>query len=382
MGPLLSLIAVTSHAEQWYIEPWISLRSGYDDNVQLYVDNPKETFSLIGTVHADFGYRTKLTEVDFRARLSSRRYENVSDINADEGFFELDARSISERDIFGFQARQDYDTTRTSELETTGLIQSSVDRSRSYIQPYWQREVNERIMLMLSYGHTEVSYEAILVDYTNQAANLGLTYEYSPRTRLLGTFYGTAYEAKSISTRFDTLGTTFGARHQYNETINMSLSVGIAHTDSSYMVTPGQLESSTHSARLFDATLKKDWETVTLEVSAGISETPSGLGRLIRKNFLGMNWTKYFHQRLRLGISVQVYNNEKVGGLANAADERNYFSFKPRLVYELTEWALLSGEFRYRTQEYTASNSDPAESNAVFVSLRYNWPRQKNNRQE
>ena len=56
-------------------------------------------------------------------------------------------------------------------------------------------------------------------------------------------------------------------------------------------------------------------------------------------------------------------------------DQRSYYEVHPRLRWKLTRWWDVTASYRYRHQKYDGDD-DSAESNAVYLSLTYNWPRE------
>ncbi|MES9962296.1 MAG: hypothetical protein ABW116_02045 [Candidatus Sedimenticola sp. 20ELBAFRAG] len=365
-------------AGQWYFEPDASVRMGYDDNARFSSTNPEGSFSLTGTAQSDFGYRGDHSELTGVASWSSRRFDNLPDLDTDDQSLSLDLKTESELSQFGLQVMFDRDSTLTSELESTGLVQVSSRRERSHMKPYWQHDINERTQLNFAYDHTDVSYDDAaatgLVDYIHSTGNLGLTYQLLENTQLSFSVFGGNFEADAVNTEVDTLAFHAGAIHRFSETFTANLSVGVAANEASFKDSLDQMTSHNNSATLLDAGLTKEWESSRFELSASITETPSGHGRLLRRKALGMKLQTDYSERLNIALNAKIFRNKSGGGMNVAASDRNYFSVTPRFAYELSEWTSLTGEYRYRSQEFTSNNNSSAESNAFFVSLRYRWP--------
>ncbi|MES9887255.1 MAG: hypothetical protein ABW140_10615, partial [Candidatus Sedimenticola sp. 6PFRAG1] len=109
-------------AGQWYFEPDASVRMGYDDNARFSSTNPEGSSSLTGTAQSDFGYRGDHSELTGVASWSSRRFDNLPDLDTDDQSLSLDLKTESELSQFGLQVMFDRDSTLTSELESTGLV--------------------------------------------------------------------------------------------------------------------------------------------------------------------------------------------------------------------------------------------------------------------
>lgn len=132
---LCSLFSTSAPAEKWYWEPVFSARTGYDDNIRLEVDDPEGLFDSHLSADARFGFRTEVSDVKFQTALKTHQYDGADDLNYNEALFGVDASLRHELDTFGVDASVLRDSSRTSELDTTGSVATSIPRIKAYISP-------------------------------------------------------------------------------------------------------------------------------------------------------------------------------------------------------------------------------------------------------
>lgn len=381
MGTAVSLLVATqAMAEKWYVEPSASVRFGYEDNVRLVTSNEDSAFSTYLNVQAPFGFRTEVSDVNLSAQLESRRYDGLSDLNTDDQHLGLDAVFRSGLDLFSLQGSYERDSTRTSELETTGLVQSSKRRIGKNLNPSWTRALTERTSLELGYQYTDVSYQDAdltgLVDYRYDKATAGMVYKLSEKTDLHGNLSASKYDAPDADTEFKIYGLQVGVSLKVSEKLSASVSVGLTHTKSDYLGTGGGKEMSSDNAILLDLSVKKIYETMTVEGFLSTSETPSGYGRMLRRNAIGLSLHREPSPRTTFSFRGEVYENTSAGGFDVDSDDRLYYSLEPGLSWRATNWWTISSAYRYRRQDYTNSSTGAADSNAVFITASYVWPRE------
>ena len=100
-----------------------------------------------------------MSDVKFQTLLATHQYAGVEDLDYNEALFGVDASLRHDLDTFGLDASLLRDSSRTSELDTTGSVDTSIPRIRAYISPSWSRQLSETSQLQLNYAYTDVDYE-------------------------------------------------------------------------------------------------------------------------------------------------------------------------------------------------------------------------------
>ncbi len=371
-------------AEKWYFEPNVTIRTAVDDNVRLSVNNEESAFSTLITGKADFGFRTEVSDVKFYATLADRRYSGIADLNSQDKTLGLTTALRSGLNLYSFSGSIFRDSTRTSELETTGLVQANKQRTRISLNPSWTRTLTERASLKLGLAYTDVGYEDALntglVDYTYKQADAFWSYQLSPQTEAQLLANVSRYEAPVLRTQYDTYGVRAGFSHQLSETSSASALVGLSKTDSEFF-SGGVARQADDMALLLDLRYIKNMDEVqSFDVGLSMSESPGGSGDLLRATKLSFNAKRRLSTRLDFSLNASLTENETGGGVNNTGNDRTYLSLEPKLSWRATEWWNLTGGYRYRQQEYTSSSAGTADSNMIYFTARYTWPRENYNR--
>ena len=153
------------------------------------------------------------------------RYESESDLNTDDQFFNMDAAYRAELNLFRLEADYNRDSTRTSELETTGFVSESIRRNALILRPSYQRTLNERTSLQLGYSYTDVDYEEKgnrqgFIDYRYDVADFGVVYNLSERSNFQALLGVAKYDADNITSESTSYWFQLGLTYQFTERLN------------------------------------------------------------------------------------------------------------------------------------------------------------------
>ncbi len=370
-----------SSAGQWYDEPRVSLQLGYDDNVRFVERNEESSLTQKLSATTALGYRTEVTDVKAKVRADLKYYSQESDLDTDDQYLDLIAEHRSGLNLFGFDGKFIRDTSRTSELETTGRVRKSKRRHSTFLAPSWTRTLDERNSLQLGYTFNRVLYddsdETGLLDYYSHSARGSLFHDLGELTRLSATFTYTHYKVQDTSSKANDYGLVFGAVHAFSETFNASVAAGGRATTSEVRSEFGNRVSDTNYGFLLNASLEKRFERTVLTGRAVRELRPTGSGRLIDSRSVGLDLRHQLSERLTFLLDAKVFRNETNNNSFNQPDdeERTFLTINPRLRWQLTRWWGIAGSYRYRYQKYDDRN-DSAKSNAFFIDLTYQWPRE------
>lgn len=373
---LCLIVSGNAVAEKWYFEPVASLRLSFDDNVRLSPTNEEEDFSTLLVVDSRFGVRTEVTDIKFQLQLDAQRYQDLDDLDTNDIKLGMQTTHQIELDRFGLDLAYESDDSRNTEVESTGLVQTSSQRVLISIAPNWQRQLSERALVFANYNYSDIEYDGTgRIDYWTDSASLGFSYALSEKTTLQTSVNASRYEAESISSEYQTYGLRAGFNHNFTETFSSGLTVGLTHTESDFLVgvTP---TSATDNSWQLDASLKKKFQVTDIVASLSVTESPGSQGRLLRNEKLKLSVNRKLSERLAFSVTGTAYRNESAGGIDNTADSRTYYSLEPRLRWKATRWWTVVGSYRYRNQEFTETTNGDAESNALFVTVQYTWPRE------
>ncbi|RKT47479.1 DUF481 domain-containing protein [Thiocapsa rosea] len=363
-------------AEQWYFLPSFNLKTFYDDNVRLLINNPQGSFGTEAVARLAAGRATDISDVSLRAEINPKWYSEISSFDRTDARFNLASFRQLERNRIGFDARLEYESTDTSEEQTTGIVQVNKMRTRGFLNPKWRYTITERFYLNLSASYTDVSYEDVglvpLYNYTLSRGDGGVLYRFNERLNLFTNISYEHYEAKSIDNSSDTYGVAVGADYELTQTTKVRASGGFWSSRADFPVRGG-IESSDTTGMSGQIRLTKEFDVGKLILQADQGLIPSGSGSLLNNTALMFRLDYPLTPRWSLNLAARVYRNEDPGGGTNSFG-RDFVRASPTLVYQLTRSldVDLGYQYRYQDRENVAGS---ATSDTVFLTLRYNGRR-------
>nr|WP_274600197.1 outer membrane beta-barrel protein [Thiocystis violacea] len=368
----LVLLTASARASQWYVEPRVSLDTFYDDNVRLSTIDPRSTAGGNLTAAVESGRRTEESEIGLSAKVLSLYYTDASDLNETDGYLGFTSIYQLGRSRLGLDATFDYDSTLTSEVETSGLVQVEKRHQRVRVKPSWAYTLTDRARVEANLSYQDDTYQDVevipLFDYSFTTAGMSLIYGLTERAQVFGGLSYDKYDADQVDTQSSNYGVQAGASYLLTETMSLSSYAGVRNTHAETPTFFGT-EKTDNTGPIFQVELKKSYDQGQLRMSAERSLLPSSSGTLLDTTALRLSWDYQFEPRWKFLFSASGYRNRTPDGEVSR-DDRDYLAFSPSLQHQLTESLRLDLSYRYRWQEYDLQTSD-ASSNAVYLSLQY-----------
>jgi len=414
--PRLSLILLLalSHsvqAAEWSVEPRISARSGYNDNVRLTTADHDSVWEADVTPAVKFGVSTENQGLFGNADVSIRRFYGGSGANSsslldrEDYHFKVNSYHRTERNDFGANIEITQDSTLDTELDVTGqVIENRATRLSTILNPSWTRMLNEKTRLDLEYRFNRVEYsdevgQNNLVNYDYNTVSASLVRSFTERTQ--GTLSTSASRYKpETGLNSDTYALQAGLTRQHSETLSTSWLAGWRNTKSDTLVPTGvcfpdasasfpkcppgppvnfpvqtgtNKDETSNTGATYAVSITKTLERGSLGASLSRIATPSGEGELLDTTRLALTGEHRFTELLRSRLTVEYYERDTIvnaSGRGNSGtNTRNYFRIRPSITWQWQREWRLSGEYQYAENEQT--NGDTATQNAVYLTLTY-----------
>jgi hypothetical protein len=408
---MLTFLAALSHpaqAAQWSVEPRVSLRSGFNDNIRLTTADHDTVWEEALTPAVRFGVSKENQGLFGNADVSILRFYGGSGANSssllDRENYHLNVESYqrTERNDFGANLDITRDSTLNSELDETGqVISNRATRLSTALGPSWTRLLDEKTQLGLSYRFNRVEYsndkvgQNNLVDYDYNTATASLVRTFTPLTQ--GTL-STSFSRYKPETNLDsdTYAIQVGLTRSHSETLSTSWLAGWRQTKSDtltptgfcFFANPGasfpqcsggfpvqtgtEKDNVKNSGATYSASVNKLLENGALGASLTRIVTPSGNGELLDTTRLTLTGEHRFTETLRANLMSEYYKRHTIvnasGGNFESAD-KNFFRIRPTITWQWQREWLLTGEYRYARSKNT--NGDTASQNAVYLTLTY-----------
>lgn len=405
--PKLALFAAlaagpTLEAAEWVAEPSINLRGEFDDNIRLTSARHDEVWGMTLDPRLMLSRRSELLDLSVMGRLRASQYPSEDSLNTVDNFFDLAATRRLERGSVNASVSLINDTTLQDETLDfdTGLTINQIDRSERSLTLGGEYMFNEATWLEASVSMTTLDYDDGerygYLDYDYLTPGLRIVHQFDPQTQVFGILSHAKVEYDGdteLESKTDSL--QLGAAYDITETWKVSASVGSRRTRTSSLTPtlvapiPG-LEpfcgfffecqivyvptDSESTGLVYDATLTREFETGSLRLSASQSVTPSSTGTDTESTRVSLDGTHRFDAKLSAGLAVSYYQSSTVGDVTTNADNDRY-RVAPSLTWRLDEDMALTTGYSYTRVKRGSAGDDNVDSNAVFISLGYTWPR-------
>ena len=394
----LSLFSLTAQSAEWSIEPSVSVREEYNDNIRLTTLPHKSVWGTSLTPAVNFSSKTEISEITGGARLNFYRYSGEPNLDSNDQIFSLLSKYKTERNTFGLNGSYVRDSTLASELISTGVVQARKQRGNLTLNPSWTTFASERTWFTLDYQLSRVKYDdaaaAGLIDYNNQTASVSAVHRLSQQDQLSGTIYYSKYETSPANFKSNTTGLRLGITHDFSETFNGSLTLGTRSTLSKsqqnalvcpapvflcqfgfvpFEVVPFTTETRSRGYTL-NASLNKQFETTTLSGQISREANPSANGALVQADRIGLSVANKFAPTLTGSVDASIYRSRYIGNIITSSNSR-YYTVGPRLSWRMSEWWSLDTGYTHSRHEYDNASTAAATANSAFVLVRYDWPK-------
>ena len=407
---LLTMLLASSlpgQAAQWSVEPTVSLRSGYNDNIRLTTADHDSVWETTLTPAVKFGVSKETQGLFGNASASIHRFyggsgENSSSrLNREDYHLNVDSYQRTERNEFGANLNIIQDSTLQTELDQTGqVISDRATRLSMALGPSWTRSLDEKTQLNLGYQFNRVDYSNEigannLINYDYNTASASLTRSFTPLTQGTISTSFNRYEPET-GLNSDTYAIQAGLARQHSETLSTSWLAGWRQTKSDTLnptgfcvgAKPGagfpkctggfpvqtgtDTDEVNNTGATYTASMTKTLERGSLGASLTRIATPSGDGQLLDTTRLGLTGEHRFSETLRSNLTGSYYKRSTIvnasGGKPDSED-RNFFRIGASITWQWQREWLLSGEYSYAESDNT--NGDTATQNAVYLTLTY-----------
>lgn len=370
-------------AAEWTAEPSITVAAGVDDNATLTTAKHDSVSVWYVAPRAKFSRATETSNLNLDVYAIGTKYsgDQVNDTN--EQVLALSSTSqATERSRWGIGAelRRDFlfepssTGPGTGGLQDTdvGLTEVKVRRRATTFQPSWQYALSERSSLQFRYRLWDVEFEDVagtdLVDYRDHSLEATYTRVLTPKDALNIAAGASAYRPDEETGDADTVRLRAGVARAFTETLRGMFLVGASKTTEN--TSAGDKDAS---GWVFEAGLEQQSELTTLNGVISRDIQPSGAGRAVRSDQLRLSLDRKLSPKTELRLRANMFRNEVVEGAAPEVDRR-YVEVIPEFLWQWAPQWFTGLGYVYRREKFDA-NPESAESNAVYLSVAYEWQR-------
>ncbi|MHB8453974.1 MAG: hypothetical protein ACYDDO_04590 [Acidiferrobacterales bacterium] len=368
----------------------------YNDNIRLTTTAEPAVTGTVTTPSVNLSARQEAWDLTGMAQWRNSRYSGQNGLDSNDQYLNLLSDYKTERSTWqlaGTYAKESALTGQTN-VPDVGLVQTQTPQYTRSIAPTWTWMATETTQLQLAYQRSQVSYDngaAVgLFNYSQDSTNLTLSNQFSERNQIFmvlgySDFHVPVQQFPGVGTTSKTSSEQIGLTHNFSETLTGSLAGGKRKTRTSgTQCDPGVLQVfgqcyvesafSEGSGSVYNASLQKQFQSSSVNLSFGRSIDPSGSGTQVQTDSttLSINWQ--LAERLNAAFTANAYGIRALSGNTSAVD-RNYYTAGPSLRWLWTTELTLDASYQYVRQKYASANALPEVSNAVYVTLTYTWPK-------
>lgn len=412
---LTPLLAGDLYGLEYSLQPGVAAYATHDDNIRL---TPENHLSLQGrevSTSVETQVAAESWQLEFDVDLRFNHY-NREDFNSDDQFVDLNFNKDTERQNFGFTSNYKRDSTRTSELESTGIVGLEASRRESYaVSPYWSVMVTEVDRFSINGSYSSVDYDDRASQYTDyEYSVLGMSWfrvineNLTMQLNVTGTEYEAASRTGNIvlfnqvlpydftEYKVETSNTRIGVGGEYKFTENFSLSglVGSTETEQQYdvlepagacdqgvqvgpflaLVRECLIEDFNGRSVSGDVTLAWAGERTNWSTRYSIRNQPSSRGYEVESEDFLFKWKYAVSERSSVKFKTLYGKVRSVDETTSAIDpnsaDRDFINSNLTLSYRLSRSWQMFTDFAYRWQDRDDA-ADSAESYAVKLGISY-----------
>lgn len=383
--------AAPARAAEWYVSTSLWQDVEYDDNIGLSLtqDGVVSDTNFESSILANAGARTPNLNLRLDTRFDFTVFVHEDQLDSNDQYIALGSDYQYGRSRWGVQGDFVNDTTRTSDVDNTGLFILDNKRRRIYrAGPTWSYQISPRDTVDTSATYTHLNYPngtseaggARLRDYEQYSGNVSYTHVLTPRTQLLASLDGYHYDSNnfgSLDNQF--VGLLLGASHALTDTVRLSALVGPRVVRQEFRgPADSSSENSTDAGYIADVNINyQPTERTFLEGQyTRTTEPNASTGTLLNKDEFRLYGRYNLLEKVAIDLTARYFMQDSPTSVREDRS-RQYMSFQPGVRWRLLEELSLNCFYRFRWQKYDqleGEDGTQGDSNTVYARLSYDLP--------
>ena len=363
-----TLCTERTFAAEWRLSPGAYIGTSYADNPRLLTEGGTSSAGAAGEIKTTIQLVTERSDFSLTPRLRSARYEDDESLDSDDQFVVASYRWSGERSQWSSELGLTRDTTLTSELGLTGLVQANRRHEALNVSAGPTFMLSERTSVGVQMYSVDNRYSDVegtgLVGYGYRALSLFSTYTLSDRGSLTVTAQGGQLTAEGIGgsrSRDGTLKLSWSYRPY--DLWQLTASAGPSYAESS---------TTSDTGSVFELEARREGDLWSLSTLAARSLTPTGRGVMMQRDRVSVSVKKSLAERLDASFGAQWIRTED---LLPELDTRTYHVDYGRIdltgYWRVAERWSLTLQLTATTQEREQSTAR-AEGYRALLSMVWN----------
>ena len=362
-------------ATEWSISGRLNPSVEYDDNTFMSATDKESSmrYSMMPTVTTTRADEN--SNISLSAGYRLQRYTSVDIEDTEDPFARFNSSYNTERSRFGLGLGYAETQTRDNAADDTGNFRNNSTQTSKTISPSYSYQLTERDTLSFSGSYVDNTYDSNASN-DNKLKSITTDWMRQYTERLSAGLSVGAYNYKSDSSissfavENDNYNILALLNYQITELWLIDGRVGMRRLESELTNDLGFKEGNSSSGASFDVTASRQGEidTLTLSLSQGLS--PNSNGGVDEHQSISVNWSRSLSDTLTAGISARYLESESAI-IDSSKLKREYYDISPSISWQLDRNLGLNFSYSYSKQAQESGRD--ADSNAVNVTLNYNW---------
>lgn len=365
----LPLTGGAALAENLYVQMEGAGRFEYDSNPLLLPSGEQSSLAMIASPGLNLKNVSANSTVELDTRFDFSKYD-LHNLSSNDNFTRLRAETKGETWLASVTGGFDYDTTRTSELTTSGTNLAGVRHTGYSLAPHFEKNLSQVDALTLDGGFSASNYDdkSLYNDFMMYSVAPGYKRAFDPRNTGVVSVEASHFTTTTGSdVDIDNIIPAVGWEYMITPQLQAKAKVGVQYTEWNYGAGISAPDKDGWDYYYSAALTYKGIQDV-LSFKADRRPVPLSNGAQAQASTFNLSETHTVNPTLDLKLDL-FYQISKESSYPTG-DKVNYFSAMPQAVYHATENVDLNLAYRYREQENKIGSTD-ASSNAILLYIVY-----------
>jgi len=360
-------------AAEWSLSGTANPSLEYDDNVFMR-DSDK-----LGDYHARVKPTLKImhqlenTETSLSAGYVLDRYDALSELDTENPFISINTQYNTQRSQWGLDVNYAEGTSRDDAADDTGDFETNSISTTESISPSFSYQLTERDALLVNASYSTREYST--TDFSNSRnRQLSTSWQHQFTERFNGgvslSFSNNKSNDLTSFTDDDTYNLSLTTDYNLSEIWAVNGSVGVRQLNSERTDGFGDTDKNNSSGSSLDLNISYKGDVNTASFGLSRSIAPSSTGEVNEQDKISASWSRDLTENLSTQISASFQTTNSADGADN--DERENITFSPSVNWKFSPDTSLGLSYKYRQQKESDTGTN-ASSNAIMLTLNYNW---------
>jgi hypothetical protein len=360
------------YSAEWTLDVTGAPVFGYDDNVLLSQDEQESfTFKLSPTLIIGRTDDNMSSSVELGYAID--RFSSVSRLNSENPFARFSTNYSLERIQLGISAGYTEKNVRDEAEEDSGNFSTDATSRTRSISPSVSYRLTEKDTLNGSYNYSErLNSAADFADNETKSVTAGWTHQFTERFTggLNTTVSNFQTESLTFSNDDDSYNASVYLGYQLSEVWLVDANIGFRRLNATRTENTGLVDKESSTGSTFDVSTTYNQELDSVSFGYSKQLLPSSSGDVNEQDSVTFNWSRQLTELLTANLAAS-YRETRTASEQLDDEKRENINLSSSLTWQVS--SKLGVNFGYQFRQQKRDVSKDVESNAVSVTVTYDW---------